>query len=81
MLAALVILAPHAVIPPHKHPHEQVGMALEGECSFTIADETRLVKPGDVWVIPGGVEHSVVMGDAPGLVIEMFSPAREDYKY
>ena len=73
--------APHAVIPPHSHPHEQIGMCLEGEFPFTIGDETRTVKPGDVWVIPGGVEHSVAMGDMPGLVVEMFSPVREEYKY
>lgn len=81
MLMSLVDLAPYAVIPPHSHPHEQVGMALEGTFSFTIADETRQVKPGDVWVIPGGVTHSVTMGDVPGLVVEMFSPVREEYKY
>ena len=81
MLMSLVDLAPHAIIPPHSHPHEQVGMALEGVFSFTIADETRQVQPGDVWVIPGGVQHSVTMGDVPGLVVEMFSPVREEYKY
>jgi quercetin dioxygenase-like cupin family protein len=81
MLMALVDLAPHAIIPPHSHPYEQIGMALEGTCAFTIADETRQVQAGDVWVIPSGVTHSVVMGDAPGVVVEFFSPARDDYKY
>ena len=81
MLLSLVDLHAHAVIPPHSHPHEQIGMCLEGEFPFTIGDETRIVKPGDVWVIPGGVEHSVAMGDTPGLVVEMFSPVREEYKY
>ena len=30
MLMALVNLAPHEIIPPHSHPYEQIGMALEG---------------------------------------------------
>ena len=81
MLVALVDLAAGAVIPAHSHPYEQVGTVLEGRFSFTIGDETREVGPGDVWVIPGGVTHSVTMGDTPGRVVEMFSPAREDYKY
>jgi hypothetical protein len=34
-----------------------------------------------VWVIPSGVTHSVVMGETPGVVVEFFSPARDDYKY
>lgn len=81
MLVAVVDLAAGAVIPAHSHPYEQVGTVLEGSLDFTISDETREVGPGDVWVIPEGVVHSVVMGDAPARVVEMFSPAREDYKY
>ncbi len=66
MLVAVVDQDAGAVIPPHSHPHEQVGTVLEGTLSFTIGGETRQVGPGDVWVIPGGVEHSVIMGDTGG---------------
>ncbi len=81
MLVSLVDLQAGAVIPPHSHPHEQVGMMLRGEMDLTIAGETRLVKPGDLYIIPGGVEHGVTVGDADAQCIEAFSPVREEYKY
>ena len=81
MLLSLVDLAPHAAIPPHAHPHEQVGMVLEGEMEVTIGGETRVVKAGDVYVAPGGVEHSVRLADGACRVVEMFAPVREEYKF
>jgi quercetin dioxygenase-like cupin family protein len=81
MLLSLVDLDAQAAIPLHSHPHEQVGMALLGELDLTIAGETRHVIPGDIYIVPGGVEHGLTVGDAPAQVIEAFSPVREEYKY
>ena len=81
MLLAIVDLDADAVIPTHSHPHEQGGIVLQGEMEFTIAGETRQVKPGDVYIIPGGVEHSVKVGPQPTRVLDIFSPVREEYKY
>lgn len=81
MLVSLVDLQAGAAIPPHSHPHEQAGMMLAGEMHLTIGGETRLVKPGDIYVILGGVEHSVRVGDADAQCVEAFSPVREEYKY
>jgi quercetin dioxygenase-like cupin family protein len=81
MLASLVDLAAGAVIPAHCHPHEQFGMLLYGEISITIAGETRTVKPGGIYIVPGGAEHNVVVGEAAAQAIEAFSPVREEDKY
>jgi quercetin dioxygenase-like cupin family protein len=81
MLLSLVDLQPGAAIPAHSHPHEQVGMMLRGEMHLTIGGETRLVKPGDLYIIPGGVQHSVSVGKAEAQCIEAFSPVREEYKF
>lgn len=81
MLLSLVDFQPGAAIPPHSHPHEQVGMMLAGEMRLTIAGETRQVRSGDVYVVPGGVEHCVAVGDAVAQCIEAFSPVREEYKF
>lgn len=65
-------------IPVHSHPHEQTGYLVSGKMNFTIAGETFDTEPGNAWNIPGHVEHGVdVLEDC--LVIEVFSPAREDY--
>lgn len=36
-----------AVLPMHKHPHEQTGCLVSGRLNLTIGDETRRLGPGD----------------------------------
>jgi unsaturated pyranuronate lyase len=67
-----------AVIPPHSHHHEQTGIMISGKLHFKLEDEVFEVETGDSWCIPGGAEHSVeALEDS--VVIEVFSPVREDY--
>ena len=40
-----------------------------------------LVKPGDIFIIPGGVEHGVRVFDQPCKALDIFSPVREEYKW
>lgn len=70
-----------AVLPTHHHPHEQMGIVLEGELTFTIGDETKICRAGDTYLIPSDVTHGVTVSAAsPAKVIDVFSPPREDYK-
>ena len=69
-----------AEVPLHDHPHEQAGMLLEGVMEMTIGDETRELGPGDSYVIPGGVMHSATAVGGPVVVLDIFSPPREEYK-
>ena len=75
----LIEFAPNAVVPNHSHPHEQAGIVLQGEFEFTIGGETKSLKQGDAYVIPGGVEHSGVASDGWVLALDIFSPPREEY--
>jgi quercetin dioxygenase-like cupin family protein len=79
MMLSIVDLQPHSVVEEHSHPHEQVGMLLQGRLVFTIGNEVRTLQPGDTWRIPGGVKHKVVTLDEPAKAIDIFSPIREDY--
>lgn len=81
MLMARVDLDAGAVIPTHSHPHEQSGVVLAGELDFDIGGEQRHLVPGDLYLIPGGVPHSVKVGSQPAQVVDIFSPVREEYKY
>lgn len=81
MLISLVDLPAGSVVPLHSHPHEQVGIMLEGEATFTVGGETRTLKPGDIYIIPGGVEHTVTTGPQDAKALDVFSPVREEYKY
>ena len=79
MMISLVEFEPGAVVPPHAHPHEQMGMLLEGDLTFTIGGETRTLQPGEMWRIPGGVVHSAVAGNRAVKALDVFQPIREDY--
>ena len=80
IMLSLVEMAPGAVVEPHSHPHEQMGMLLEGELTFIIGGERHTLTPGDMWRIPGNVEHSAIGGDTPVKALDVFHPIREDYR-
>ena len=67
-----------STIPPHKHPHEQTGYMVSGRMTFTIAGKQFDTRSGDRWNIPGDVEHGVEVHE-DSIVVEVFSPLREDY--
>ena len=77
---SFVTLAPGAEVPLHNHPHEQLGVVMEGEFELTIGDETRRMKKGDTYVIPGDVYHAVTRVYVPSVALDIFSPPREEYK-
>ncbi|MBX3441737.1 MAG: cupin domain-containing protein [Planctomyces sp.] len=68
-----------AEVPLHSHPHEQGGVLLKGTLQLTIGDETRVVQPGSLFLIPSGVPHRAVAINGPAVVLDVFSPIREDY--
>lgn len=80
LMLSLVEMQPHAVVEEHSHPHEQMGLMLEGEAEFIIGGESQIVRAGQMWRIPGGVPHKVIAGDTPVRALDVFHPIREDYK-
>ena len=62
----------------HKHPHEQIAYMLKGKMEFRLGGERRTCGPGDVVVIPGGVEHEAFFPEDTE-VIDVFAPPREDF--
>ena len=81
MLLSLVEIDAGAEVPLHTHPHEQGGIVVEGELEMSIGSEVRKLQPGDMYIIPGDVEHSAKGGDAPVKVLDVFSPVREEFQY
>ena len=80
IMMSFVNIEPNTSLAEHTHPHEQMGMLLEGEAEFTIGGETKLVKPGEAYLVPSNVKHKVVTFDKPVLALDIFSPPREEYK-
>jgi quercetin dioxygenase-like cupin family protein len=80
MMLSLATLQPGAVVEEHSHPHEQVGMVIEGRVIFSIGGEEKTLGPWDMFRIPGNVKHRVVALDATAKVLDIFCPIREDYR-
>ncbi len=79
LMLSVVRFEPESVVTDHAHPHEQMGILLEGELEFTVGHLTRLLGPGDMWRIPGGVVHRVRSLKKPAVALDVFHPIREDY--
>lgn len=71
--------APHIVTPAHDHPHEQMTFVERGRVLFTIGEEKRIAKTGDVLHFPPNSWHGATMLDEEVILIDIFSPVREDF--
>ena len=80
MTFAVVELDAHASAVMHQHANEQIGLVLRGTMTFTIGNETRELRAGDTYVIPGNVPHEATAGAEGAVVIDVFAPIRADWQ-
>jgi quercetin dioxygenase-like cupin family protein len=79
MTMSFVYMEPHTVAPVHQHPQEQIGTMIEGSYEFELAGQKRMIRRGDVYVVPPNVPHGAVTHDEPCLALDVFSPPREAF--
>ena len=77
VMTNFVTFAPHTVAPLHVHEEEQVVIVLEGEMEFEIDGQTKLMRPGDVAVIPSWVPHGARTLDVGCTEVDIFTPPRK----
>ena len=80
VMLSVVRMEPNSVGSVHSHPEEQWGVLLEGKCTRIQAGEEIEANAGDFWYTPGGVEHTVRTGASNALILDIFSPPRDEYK-
>lgn len=73
--------APFVVTPEHTHPHEQMTLVVQGKVKFYIGGEERIVSAGDVLHFPPDNRHGATMLDEEVILIDIFSPIREDFLF
>jgi quercetin dioxygenase-like cupin family protein len=78
-MANWVRIAPNVGVPLHAHPHEQLGLVIEGSITMTIGERAETVGPGQCYRIPGNLMHAGLAGPDGCLVVDIFSPLRDDY--
>jgi quercetin dioxygenase-like cupin family protein len=71
--------APQVVTTAHDHPHEQITLVERGRVRFIIGNEERIAQAGDVLHFPPGLWHGATMLDEEVVLIDIFTPLREDF--
>ena len=62
----------------HSHPHDQVVYVVRGHLRVSSQGKTFELRSGDSFVVRGGVEHGAsALEDS--VVVDVFTPCREDY--
>ena len=74
-----VKLPPLTVTIPHEHPHEQMTVIEKGRAKFIVGDEEITVGAGDILHFPSNIWHGATMLDEEVILIDIFSPIREDF--
>jgi quercetin dioxygenase-like cupin family protein len=62
----------------HSHPHDQVVYIVGGHLRVNCMGKTFELHTGDTFVVRGGVEHGASAIEN-SVVIDVFTPCREDY--
>ena len=71
------------VVPRHQHHNEQISYITQGALRFLLGEEgasvEKIVREGEILIIPGNVPHSAeALEDT--LNLDVFTPVREDWE-
>ena len=79
LMMCRLTLQPHVDTPIHSHPHEQMTIVERGKVRFSIDGQDHIAVAGDVLHFPPNLRHGATMLDEEVVLIDMFSPVREDF--
>ena len=79
LMVCRLTLAARTVTAVHSHVHEQITIVERGRADFFVEGERRTAKAGDVLLFPSGIRHGATMLEEEVVLIDIFSPPREDF--
>jgi len=79
LMVCRLVLAARTVTPVHSHVHEQITLVERGRADFFVEGEQRTAHAGEVLLFPSGIQHGATMLDEEVVLIDIFSPPREDF--
>lgn len=79
----VLVLAPGASVPPHRHPDSvEMLYVLEGSATMRVDGVTFELGPGDVVWIPMNAEHeALVTGEVPLRAVQVYTPAGPEARF
>lgn len=78
MTVGWVTISKGSDLSVHQHPHEQITIMLEGKLEMQIGNETVMLEPGMIQVIPSNTPHGAI-AHTDCVLVDVFNPVREDY--
>jgi len=76
-MANFVSFQPGTQAPRHVHAEEQIVIVLDGEFTFDLDGDARVMRKGDVAVVPAWVPHGAWTTDSHCLEVDVFCPPRQ----
>ena len=79
LMVCRLTIAARTVTPIHSHVHEQITLVERGSADFFVEGERKTAHAGDVLLFPSNLRHGATMLDEEVVLIDIFSPPREDF--
>jgi quercetin dioxygenase-like cupin family protein len=79
VMVCRLTFAPGVVTAVHSHPHEQIALVERGHVRFSVDGRDYLASAGDVVHFRSGCLHGATILDEGAVLIDIFSPVREDF--
>ena len=78
-MIAVYSLGKGARVPMHNHPEKQMGIIIEGRGVFRTKNGEAILEKGDSYILEPN-EHHEFEALEDSIVIDLFLPARSDFK-
>jgi quercetin dioxygenase-like cupin family protein len=80
LMSVLVQFDEGAIGTPHAHEvHDQIAYVIAGSFEAVVQGERRILKAGDAFIAPHDCTHGVVALEDKSVLLDQFSPRRDDY--
>ena len=79
LMICRLTFAPGTVTTAHDHVHEQMTIVEKGRVRVVVGTEEKVFGPGDILLFPSGFWHGATMLDEEVVLVDIFSPIREDF--
>lgn len=79
MYQMLAHLDEGARMPEHSHPQDQIMHVVKGRVRVIVAGQTHELATGEAVYVPSNAPHCVLETLSETLIIDTFSPPRDDY--
>ena len=79
LMICRLTIQPRVVTAVHTHEHEQMTIVERGRVLYIVDGVERVCSPGDVLHFPPHVPHGATMLDEEVVLVDIFTPRREDF--